>query len=61
MATLAPLTVGPEVAVILAMTGDAQRRSLLRTRCLMMTVGALQLGVRSQQRKSGLLGVIKAP
>src|ERR1700733_6902424 len=61
MAALALAAIGAQVPVILAMAGDAQRRGLDRARRLLMTVGTLEIGVPTEEREAGLLGVIEIP
>ena len=50
-----------EVAVVLVMAGGALLRQFHRPWRLAMTIGALQLGMRSEQREVRLLGVIEHP
>ena len=61
MTAVALLAVLTQVPVVLAMTGDAQLRHFHRARRLRMAGGALQLGVRPEQREVRLLGVIEHP
>ena len=61
MAAIALRPVLAQVTVILVVTGRALLRHFYRARRFAMTGGTLQLGVRAQQWKVRLLGVIENP
>ena len=61
MAAITLIAIGAQMPIILAVTGDALGRCLGGPWRLMVTVGALQSGMRTEQRKFGFLGVIEAP
>ena len=61
MTAIAGRAVLAQMPIVLAMTGAALLRHLGRSRRFVVTVGALQLRVRAEQRKVGLLRMIEHP
>ena len=61
MAAVALRAVFAEMPIVLPVTAFANRRSLLRARCLAMAGGALQIGVPAGQRKMRLLRMVEGP
>ncbi len=61
MAAIALRAVLAEVPVVLVVAGRTLLRHLHRARRFAMAGGALQLGVRAEQRKMRFLGVIEYP